>query len=354
MPKFIAEYSEEYNENVRSYMKIGLSLMDLAMGGAQNFMVQLAQGLAGRGYPINYYLHSSREDPIHTSPTLLKMLDQAASPVNQPSHLATCQVIQLDGYHSLRRKLPYIKIFNRCVETYHSRYSVQRSGPIYTMHRVTISHAIHDYLRLPSHIIYQGVPMPVINWETPRPYDITILGRIHPVKQHLLFLEICERLYQLRGTLQVQIISGYPGPDLYQQKVSAEISRLKNIGVQICITGYLEPAEVYKRLALSKILLVTSKNEGYGRMAAEALACGVPVIANPVGGLKEIIRDGQTGYFSQYNDVQSFTKISNHLLSDPTMRQTLASHGRSEVEQRFSIKTMLDAYENLYRQVAHQ
>jgi glycosyltransferase involved in cell wall biosynthesis len=333
-------------------MKIGLSLVDLAMGGAQNFFVQLAQGLASRGHTISTYLHASRDDPIHTATTLLISLESVAEFVTQPRNLLACDVIQLDGYHNLRRKLPYLPVFHKCVETYHSSYSIQRSGPFYTPHRVAMSQAIQAALKRSSQVIYQGVPLPEVDWEANRPFDIAILGRIHPVKQHLLFLDICELLYQQRGSLNALLISGHPQPSVYQEKVDKEIVRLQQSGLNIYLTGYLDSTAVYAQLAQAKILLVTSESEGYGRMAVEGLSCGLPVVSNPVGGLLEIIKVGQTGYFTELNNASSFAEYANLLLDDPSLCQALARRGRADVEKRFSYEAMLDAYEKLYHQIA--
>ena len=89
-------------------------------------------------------------------------------------------------------------------------------------------------------------------------------------------------------------------------------------------------------------------------MAVEALACEVPVIANPVGGLLEIVVAGETGYFAERDDPNSFAEAAGRLLEDPALRRQMGARGRREVEQRFSTEKMLDAYENLYREVIRQ
>jgi glycosyltransferase involved in cell wall biosynthesis len=223
---------------------------------------------------------------------------------------------------------------------------------VYAPHRVAISQAVQASLKRSSQIIYYGVPIPTVDWDANRPYDVAILGRIHPVKQHLLFLEICEYLYQQRGHLNVLIIGGHPGPSTYQEKVDSEITRLQHAGVNIFLAGYLPSTDVYTQLTQAKIMLVTSESEGYGRMAVEGLACGLPVVANPVGGLLEIIRDGQTGYFAQLNNANSFAEYAIRFLDDPSLLQAFAYRGRDDVQKRFSYETMLDAYEELYQQVA--
>ena len=177
-------------------------------------------------------------------------------------------------------------------------------------------------------------------------------GRIHPVKQHSLFLQACQELYQRRGQLAVLLIGGHPQLGPYQAQIDAEVTRLRQIGLQIHVTGDVSATAVYDWLAQTKILLVTSASEGFGRMAVEALACGVPVIANPVGGLREIIQPGENGFMAQENDAASHAELADKLLTDEPLRQQLGRQGRQMVESRFSLAAMVTAYETLYRRVA--
>ena len=160
-------------------MNIGFSFVDLAVGGAQTFLVQLAQGLTQRGHQLAYYLGSDEADAAHADPALLAELSELATAVPRPRNLLTCDVIQLDGYHSLRRKLPYWPAWQRCVETYHSAYSVRRSGPVYVPHRVVISQTVQKELKRPCHLIYQGVPLPAL-FDGDRRFDVAILGADSP------------------------------------------------------------------------------------------------------------------------------------------------------------------------------
>jgi glycosyltransferase involved in cell wall biosynthesis len=332
-------------------LHIGFSFVDLAMGGAQTFLTQLAQGLAERGHNLYYYLYASQDDTSHASPMLVSTLREIAEALPHPRELLHFDVIQLDGYHSLLRKLPFLLHLDRCVETFHSSYSVSRSGPIYAIHRVAVSKVVQAELKHPTRLIYQGIKLPPLPSSEGRPYDIAILGRIHPVKGQLLFLKICEELFRMRGSLQVLILGGSTPASLYQQQVEAEVARLRGAGLEIHMTGDIPPSMVFDWIARVKILLVTSQIEGFGRMALEALACKTPVIANPVGGLLEIIRVGQTGFFANRDDPASFSGIASRLLDDPGLRQRLGEQGRQDVSTRFSYAAMLDAYEALYSDI---
>jgi glycosyltransferase involved in cell wall biosynthesis len=333
-------------------LRIGFSFVDLALGGAQTFLVQLAQGLSRRGHNLSYYLYARQDDLIHASPALLSTLEEISNLVPRPQDLLSCNVIQLDGYHSLLRKLPYLLHLDRCVETFHSAYSVKRSGPLYAAHRVAVSKAVQAELRQPTRLIYQGIELPPIPSNDDRQYDIAILGRIHPIKGQLLFLKICEELFRTRGNIQALILGGASPAVSYQGQVEAEVTRLCAAGLEIHMTGNISPSNVSDWLVKAKILLVPSQMEGFGRMAVEALACKTPVIANPVGGLIEIIRDGQNGFFAERDDPASFSIIATRLLDNPGLRLHLGEQGRMDVANHFSFTAMLDAYEALYLDVA--
>jgi len=332
-------------------MRIGFSFVDLALGGAQIFLVQLAEGLAIKGNEINFYLHARDDDEIHITPDLMLALEKIATRIERPDSLLNNQIVHFDGYHSLRRKLPYILHMNKCVETYHSYYSVKRSGPIYARHRVAISKHIQQELPLPSKVIYIGIQLPDDQRFPLKTYDVAILGRIHPVKQHMLFLDVCKRLYKLRGCLRVLIIGGHPKPSAYQEYIDAEIASLIKIGVQITLTGDIPPGQVFNWLPKTHILLVTSEDEGFGRMALEALACHVPVIANPVGGLKEIIIEGQHGFFAAKDDAQSFAQLSLQLLEDKNLQEAMGNAGHLFVKNDFAFEKMVCEYESLYQEI---
>lgn len=335
-------------------MRIGFSFVDLAMGGAQTFLVQLAAGLASRGHTILYYLYAKEQDRVHANPSLLEAINKVAEKADRPGDLLSCQVIQLDGYHSIRRKLPYFRNFNRCVETYQSLYSLRRSGPIYTSHRVAISRSILENINGKAILIPSAIPLPEPCSPQEKAFDVAILGRIHPVKQHLLFLQVCETVYQQRGSLRALMIGGHPKPGPFQEKVDQKIRELRDSGLHMHLTGDVAYSAVFQWLCKSKMLLITSESEGFGRMAVEAMACGLPVIANPVGGLLEIIENGQTGFFAAQNDAESFASLVLQLLNDPKLAVKLGDAGRKVAEMRYSLDAAVDAYEQLYRKIADQ
>jgi glycosyltransferase involved in cell wall biosynthesis len=323
------------------------------MGGAQVFFVQLAQGLASRNYTLSYWLAVNSSDPWEVQPGLKASLDEIAQPVRHPWDLWRADVIHLDGYHSLRRKLPYLPRWGRCVETYHSAFSVRRAGPFYPRHRVAVSEAVQEALPVSAQVIRQGIPLPPpLADEAEKQFDVAILGRIHPVKNHQLFLAVCEELYRRRGRCSALLIGGHPRPGPYQRGIDAEIERLRAMGIFLHLTGDVPPETLWQWLSQARALLVTSHSEGFGRMAVEAMACGVPVVTNPIGGLLGIIQPGKTGFLAERDDVNSFVELTIRLLEDETLRCAMGQRGRASAEERFSLDRMVTDYETLYREIA--
>jgi glycosyltransferase involved in cell wall biosynthesis len=333
---------------------IGFSLVDLAMGGAQAFFVQLAKGLAAHGHSVSYWLAADLGDPHRVQPALKGTLDGVARRVRHPWDLWRAGVIHLDGYHSLRRKLAYLPRWNCCVETYHSAYSVRRAGPLYPRHRVAVSGVVQALLPAPTRLIHQGVSFPAVCPASEKRFDVAILGRMHPVKNHRLFLAVCEELYLRRGRCSALLIGGAVRPDSYQQEIDAEIRRLQKQGVALYLAGDVPPGAIGQWLSQVRVLLVTSRSEGFGRMAVDAMAYGVPVVANPVGGLFEVIQPGVTGFLAEKDQVGSFVAQTSRLLDDDALRRAMGQRGRALVAERFSLERMVADYEALYREIAGQ
>lgn len=91
--------------------------------------------------------------------------------------------------------------------------------------------------------------------------------------------------------------------------------------------------------------------EGLGVSLLQAAACGVPIIACPVGGIPEIVHDGENGYLLPVADVEGLRERIIELLQDTGRAQALGRHGRTLVERAFSIDSMVQGNLALYREL---
>jgi glycogen(starch) synthase len=97
-------------------------------------------------------------------------------------------------------------------------------------------------------------------------------------------------------------------------------------------TNRLEAAEVAVALDASTALVLPSRSEGMGRVVVEALCRGRPVIATRVGGIPDLVRDGENGLLVEAGDTRALADALVRILSDPELAERLAARGRESVE----------------------
>jgi glycosyltransferase involved in cell wall biosynthesis len=92
-----------------------------------------------------------------------------------------------------------------------------------------------------------------------------------------------------------------------------------------------------------------SLSESFCLAAAEAMSCGLPVVASAVDGLAEIIQDGKSGLLVPPDDPAAFAAALTRLCRDAALRQTLGHTARREVETRFAVERIAAQFETLCR-----
>ncbi|WP_448625440.1 glycosyltransferase family 4 protein [Geodermatophilus sp. URMC 64] len=125
----------------------------------------------------------------------------------------------------------------------------------------------------------------------------------------------------------------YPGYEDYVEALHALAAR-EQVGDSTVFAGFQDPAPY---VAAADVVLVPSLIEPFGLVAAEALLLGRPVVASRVGGLPEIIRDGETGLLVDPDDPRALADAIIRLLSDPALAAELGRAGRADAQARFSM-----------------
>lgn len=95
-------------------------------------------------------------------------------------------------------------------------------------------------------------------------------------------------------------------------------------------------------------LLFPSRFEGFGLVAQEAQACGVPVIASKSSALPEIIKDGETGILCEQDSIPDFVSAVRSLAESSGRLQTMGRAARAYAEESFSMEVMVDRYLGIY------
>ncbi|MGC3819018.1 MULTISPECIES: glycosyltransferase family 4 protein [unclassified Acinetobacter] len=100
-------------------------------------------------------------------------------------------------------------------------------------------------------------------------------------------------------------------------------------------------------------LLFPSRLEGFGLVVAEAMACGLPVIASNSSALPEVVDNGITGLLCKKDDISSFTNAIRSIANDRELHQKMSHAGRLKAEQEFNLSKMVDQYLDIYLKILH-
>jgi glycosyltransferase involved in cell wall biosynthesis len=178
-----------------------------------------------------------------------------------------------------------------------------------------------------------------------RPADgapvIVSVGRLRPPKDVTTLLRA---LALVRGDYTALVVGGGPG----LREAEAERQRL-GLGDVVRFAG--ERDDVPATLASSHVFVLSSRSEALPVSILEAMAAGLPVVATCVGGVPELVRDGETGFLAPASDANALAALIQRLVDSPELRARLGSAGRARVEEHFGLESFLEAHLDLYRGV---
>ena len=109
---------------------------------------------------------------------------------------------------------------------------------------------------------------------------------------------------------------------------SACYYRAEQLGVKDDVIFVGKQANIADYLGVADVFLLPSELESFGLAALEAQACEVPVIATRIGGIPEVVSEGETGYLSDIGDIEKMSADTLKLLNDEEMRQAFGAKGR--------------------------
>lgn len=113
--------------------------------------------------------------------------------------------------------------------------------------------------------------------------------------------------------------------------------------------GFLPPDELQRLYARAAVVACPSRREGFGVACLEAMAHGRPVVASAVGGLKDLVVDGETGVLVPPRDPRALRSALERLLGDRDLRLALGAAGRERARERFSWPAVTEATIDAYR-----
>ena len=173
---------------------------------------------------------------------------------------------------------------------------------------------------------------------------IGIIGRLAPEKDHITFLEAADIVSKACPEACFLIVG--KGPE--EENIRSCVERL-NLADKVIVAGYRK--DIPEVLNILDIFVISSVREGFSLAILEAMAAGKPVIATDVGGNREAVIDGETGFIvPQKKPLLMASKILN-LISNPELRAMMGEKGYQRVVKKFSIGNMLTETSELYSEI---
>jgi N-acetyl-alpha-D-glucosaminyl L-malate synthase BshA len=235
-----------------------------------------------------------------------------------------------------------------------TRFSIEKSDGVT---------AISEHLRSQTHDVL-GVKRPIrvihnsVNCEVYRPgSDPKLRGRYASADEKILIhlsnfrpvkrvLDCVRAFAKLAPRVAARLLMVGDGPD----RAPAELlARELGVGDRVIFLG--KQMRVAHLLPIADVMLVPSEMESFGLAALEAMACGVPAVASRVGGLPEVVTDGEDGLLVPVGDTDAIAAAALRLLEDGALYSRVAAAARRTAETRFAATKIVPQYEDFYREI---
>lgn len=373
-------------------MRIGILCHD-SFGGSTRVATELASGLARAGHHVHLFaysppfgrwtaqrgvtlhtLHPSRQENLHSSSLHINW----STAEREAFVKSIIQVIKSDGldilhFHyavpfahiiseirqRLGRKSPIMMgtLHGTDVTVYGRQQGVKKERLIQELidldglTTVSLSHAklSQEVFGLPTMpmvipnfvdtIRFHPSTTPHSNLDKPK---IIHVSNFRDVKR---ILDVARIFAGLRQQMEAELWLIGDGENMAPAKQFFNENGLTNIvrfwGLQRDISSILNQAD---------LLLVTSQHESFCLVALEAMACAVPVLATDVGGLPEVVSNGESGLLFPVGDCKTAVSLASTLLSNPNRHQAMGKAGRTRA-LTYGFEHIIPRYEALYRQL---
>jgi glycosyltransferase involved in cell wall biosynthesis len=192
---------------------------------------------------------------------------------------------------------------------------------------------------LPSHDLRS-------KWELNGQLLVGTIGRLEPVKGHDILIRAMPSVVQ-QFPQTTLLIAGHDPWD-YGRVLESLVTQLgmekhvRFLGFQEDIPSFLHAIDVFA---------FASRSEGFGQVVIEAMAAGKPVVVSRIAPLTEIVIDGETGFYAEPENPESFAEKILWFLSYREEAQNMGKRGREVVRKQFSAETMASAVLAIYQEV---
>ena len=177
---------------------------------------------------------------------------------------------------------------------------------------------------------------------TPQVPTITCLARHEGVKHHVMLFQALALLQKRGVAFRVVLVGGG-----HLRETNEQTCRSLGIAESVEFLGYRD--DVPEILSRTDVSVLTSIKEGVPRAILESMAMAIPVVATRIPGNVDAVRDGETGYLVDVDDVEALADRLGRLLAEPALRARLGARGRQIALEQFDENRIVESLAQVYR-----
>jgi glycosyltransferase involved in cell wall biosynthesis len=166
-------------------------------------------------------------------------------------------------------------------------------------------------------------------------------GRLEPVKRLDLFLRMAAQISKSEPRCRF-VIAGTGGREADLRSLAGSLG----IADKVLFLGYR--SDVWDVMRAMDMFVFSSDHEGLPMVLLEGLALGVPVVARAVGGIREVLEDGDSGILVQSSEPSQLAQACIALLAEPQRRQDLAAAGMRRLASEYSLERTAASVSRFY------
>jgi glycosyltransferase involved in cell wall biosynthesis len=176
---------------------------------------------------------------------------------------------------------------------------------------------------------------------------VLYLGRIHRIKG----IDFAVRAFAILAKELEDIRLVIVGPDdgyLEELKVLIKVLKIEN---EVSVIGPLYGRSKLEAYVDADVYVLPSRYEIFPLSILEAYACGKPVIASNISGLRDLVVDGKTGFLAEQGNVEQLARCMLTLVEDHGRAEEMGFSGKLFVKQKFPMENIVDSLEDLYTEI---
>lgn len=250
-----------------------------------------------------------------------------------------------------------VKIYNRTL------YDRLRYGLLAHYERQALRR-VRQVVAISEHVLREYAPLGTAGWirvdnpVSPEFFDLadhTVEGRVLYVgsiderKDLLTLLRALERLRAERPVVRL-IVAGRVNNAAYERQVREYVSA-HGLTEWVDWRGFLERPALLAEYEHAAVVALSSLEENAPMAVIEAMAAGKPVVATAVGGVPDIVVEGETGFLVSPGDDEALARRLRQVLGDASLRNQLGRRAREVARERFHVQRIARQYYELYQRV---